>query len=156
MSWALVSCSKADHLELPGDYTLNWKDEEALKDHKILYRQLNDDPFLRQEVAGKSIEEMLHKDSLYTLDSKDKARLLAILSDSANFQRGECGTFALNAGLVFIQNDTLKGAIELGCGYYQWKFNPYNPYAVDGSLSRQGFENMTIMLDSIHAKMNRR
>ena len=33
----------------------------------------------------------------------------------------------------------------MGCGYYQWYFEPWNENAFDGSLSDNGFEKMTKM-----------
>ena len=85
-------------------------------------------------------ENYLTTDSLYTLDENDKIGLIEFILDSTNFSHGECGTFALNAGFVFIENDSIKGTIELSCGYYQWHFNPYSPNTMDGSLSRNGFK----------------
>ena len=78
--------------------------------------------------------------------------LIEFILDSTNFSHGECGTFALNAGFVFIENDSIKGTIELSCGYYQWHFNPYSPNTMDGSLSRNGFKKMKTMLDRINEK----
>ncbi len=152
----IVACTNANKIELPKSYDLNWVEFEKNLNLDIKYIQLNFNPFLDEEIMGKSIEDLMFKDSVYTLDKIDKERLSSIISDSVNFTYGECGTFALNAGFVFIENDTIKGTIQLGCGYADWGFEPGNINSLDGSLSDIGFEKMTTMLDDINKKMNKR
>ncbi len=153
LPFLILGCSRPEKLELPLKTDIHWTSSNQFSEYDIRYIQLNFDPFINEEIMGRGIEELMFKDSMYTLDLIDKNRLSKMISDSLNFSRGECGTFALNAGFVFIKNDTIRGIIEMGCGCYDWGFEPGSNFSQDGSLSDQGFEAMTIMLDSINYKM---
>lgn len=152
----VFGCSNPEKIKMTKKIEIDWSKLDKISEYDIKYVQLNFDPFVNEEIMGKGIEELMYKDSTYTLDQTDKSRLTKIISDSLNFSYGECGTFALNAGFVFLKNDTIKGIIEMGCGYYQWRFEPWNKNSMDGSLSDLGFEKMTIMLDDINRKMKNR
>jgi len=155
LTFLVIGCTNPEKIEMVKNVEIDWSKSEEISDYDIKYVQLNFNPFVDEEIMGKGIEELMFKDSIYTLDQIDKSRLTEIISDSLNFSRGECGTFALNAGLVFIKNDTIKGIIEMGCGYYQWGFEPWNTNSMDGSLSDSGFDKMTKMLDNINVKMKK-
>ncbi|MCV9385457.1 hypothetical protein [Reichenbachiella ulvae] len=151
----VFGCSNPVKIEMTKKIEIDWSKLDDSSEYDIKYVQLNFNPFVDEEIMGKGIEELMYKDSIYTLDQTDKSRLIEIISDSLNFSYGECGTFALNAGFVFIKNDTIKGIIEMGCGYYQWGFEPWNKNSMDGSLSDIGFEKMTKMLDDINLKIKK-
>ena len=152
----IFGCSNPEKIEMTRKIEIDWSKLNDIPEYDIKYIQLNFNPFVDEETMGKGIEELMYKDSTYTLDQTDKVRLIEIISDSLNFSYGECGTFALNAGFVFTRNDTIKGIIEMGCGYYQWGFEPWNTNSVDGSLSDSGFDKMKKMLDEINLKMKKR
>lgn len=149
----LSACSDNGMVKYDQHLNLDWKDEKELNLYDVKYIRLNYSPFAEEEIMGKGIEAFAFEDSLYTLDDLDRVRLISLLQDTANFSRGECGTFALNAGFLFLQNDTIKGIIEMGCGFAQWKFDPYNQQVKDGSISEKGFDEMVKLLDEIHHKM---
>lgn len=155
MTFLVFGCSNPEKIEMTKKIEMDWSKLDEFSEYNIKYVQLNFNPFVDEEIMGKRIEEFMYKDSIYTLDQIDKSRLTEIISDSLNFSYGECGTFALNAGFVFIKNDTIKGIIEMGCGYYQWRFEPWNKNSMDGSLSNIGFEKMSKMLDDINLKMKK-
>tara|TARA_R110002049_G_scaffold16444_1_gene65466 strand:- start:64 stop:558 length:495 start_codon:yes stop_codon:yes gene_type:complete len=152
----VFGCSNAEKIEIPKKIEIDWSNKDKISEFEVKYIQLNFDPFIIEEIMEKGIEDLMFKDSLYTLDHTDKRRLAGIISDTINFSYGECGTFALNAGFVFIKNDTIKGIVEMGYGYSQWGFEPWNGRFMDGSLSDLGFEKMTKMLDDINMKMKNR
>ncbi|WP_422107788.1 hypothetical protein [Winogradskyella sp.] len=155
LTFLVFGCSNPNRSVLTKEIELNWSIVDKTSDYEVRYVQLNFDPFVNETIMGKGIEELMDKDNTYILDTSDKSRLMDIISDSLNFRRGECGTFALNAGLIFTKNDTIKGIIEMGCGYRQWMFQPWNENVMDGLLSDSGFDKMEKMLDSINLKMNK-
>lgn len=155
VSCLLFGCSNSEQIEMTKNIEIDWSNPGEHSDYDINYIQLNVDPFLNEEITGKGIEELMYTDSIYPLEQIDKTRLTEIISDSLNFSYGECGTFALNAGFVFTKNDTIKGIIALGCGFSQWRFEPWNINAMHGSLSDEGFDKMTKMLDEINLKMKK-
>lgn len=148
----LISCSSNKKLELEKDIGLDWLDKDALFSHSIQFVHLNFDPFLNDENSGRRIDEFMLLDSIYKLDSLDKLMLVDFLVDPDNFSSGECGTFALNGGFIFIKSEIIKGIVEMGCGYFQWQFNPVNTNTSDGSISEVGAVKMTALLDSIFKK----
>lgn len=153
LMFLVFGCSNPEKIEMSKNIEIDWPKQNSVSEYDIIYVQLNFNPFLDEEFMGKGIEELMYKDSTYSLDPTDKFRLTEIISDSLNFSKGECGTFALNAGFIFTRNDTIKGIIEMGCGYSDWGFQPMNKNSMDGSLSDLGFEKMTKMLDEINLKM---
>ncbi len=148
----VFGCSSPEKTEMIKNIEINWSERDKILEYEVNYIQLNFNPFIDKDIMGKGIEELMYKDSTYPLDQIDKAKLFDIISDSLNFSYGECGTFALNAGFVFIKNDTIRGIIKMGCGYYQWGFEPWNKNALDGSLSDSGFEKMIKIVDGINLK----
>jgi len=152
----VLGCANSENIEMAKHFEIDWTLGDEILEYEILYVQLNFNPFVDEEITGKGIEELITKKTVYSLDLTDKTRLTEIILDSLNFSYGECGTFALNAGLVFIKNDTIRGIIEMGCGYYQWEFEPWNINSMDGSLSDSGFDKMTVMLDEMNLKINNR
>ena len=148
----IFSCSNPNRKEFTKDIHIDWTNQSRLHKLDILYVQLNFSPFSDEDIMGKSIEEFTFENNIYALPPTNKSQLIEIISDSSNFSTGECGTFALNAGFLFLENDTIKGIIEMGCGCSHWGFEPWNKNARDGSLSDSGFEKMTELLDDIHLK----
>ncbi|NOQ73898.1 MAG: hypothetical protein GQ574_17960 [Crocinitomix sp.] len=154
ITFLIFSCANPEKIELTKAISIDWTNRNELEKYEVLYVQLNFSPFLDEEIAGHGIEEFIYKDSIYILDNIDQTNLTEIILDSSNFSRGECGNFALNGGFIFTQNDTIKGIIEMGCGYSQWSFESWNENVLDGSLSDIGFEKMSDVLDDINLKMN--
>jgi len=139
------------NLEL--NLSVDWMGKTNLLNYDVRYIQLNFKKFIQSVEAPKKIEEYVDSDKEYVLDDGDKSRLIDFISESSNFSNGECGTFALNAGFVFLNNQEVQGIIRLGCGYYQWDFQPDSNNTLDGSLSEVGFNRMEFLLDEINLKM---
>ena len=142
----VISCAKYKQ-QLDVDWTaLN------SKQYTIKYFQHNFNNFPTDTTMYLSAADFAESPNLATLDSVDVASLVRLISDSTNFSEGDCGTFALNAGIIVFREETIAGLISIGCGYNQWEFKPFNPNCKWGGLNRKGFKQMSDMLDSINAK----
>lgn len=131
---------------------VQWDAIDLNDDYRVLFFHINSDPFLNDSTQGKNVTDFMYNDSLYELDGEDYRRFVDFVSDSANFTDGECGTFALNGGFVIEEFETIRGYVDLGCGFTDWEFYPFNLYSQGGYVSETGFIKMTEMLDEINAK----
>lgn len=131
---------------------LDWNAIESNDDFRIYYFPVNSDPFYNDETSGKDITDFMYNDSLYELDAEDYRIFVNFVSDSSNFTGGECGTYALNSGFVIEEFNTIHGFVNLGCGFMDWRFHPFNNYSQGGSVSDKGFAKMSELLDGINAK----
>jgi hypothetical protein len=147
MLCAITSCTNFRE-ELNVDWTaLN------SKQYTVRYYQHNFNNFPTDSTAHLRVVDFADSPDLMTLDSTDVASLVHLISDSTNFSDGDCGTFALNAGFIVFNNDeTINGIIEVGCGFNQWEFEPFNPNCKWGGLNEKGFRLMSDMLDEINIK----
>lgn len=140
------SCARYDR-----ELVVEWRD---LTNHPytIKYFSHNFNNFPTDSTMDLEVREFAESEELVTLDSIDIASLVQLISDSTNFGDADCGTFALNAGIIVFSEDKIKGEISIGCGFNQWNFKPFNPNCKWGGLNRKGFERMTKMLDRIEIR----
>jgi hypothetical protein len=144
--FGITSCSKYKR-----ELDVDWKRLNS-KEYTIRYLQHNFDPFLNDSTMYLKVVDFAESPNLVTLDSIDVVSLVQLISDSTNFSHGECGTFALNAGIIVFHEESINGIVSIGCGYSQWEFEPFNPNCRYGGLNEKGFELMTKMLDEINIK----
>lgn len=145
----IASCSK--HKQ---ELDVDWRRLNS-EEYTIKYLQHNFDPFVSDSTMYLKVVDFAESPNLVTLDSSDVVSLVQLISDSSNFSGGQCGTFALNAGIIVFQEETIKGIVSIGCGYSQWEFEPDNTHCRYGGLNTKGFELMTKMLDEINRKNER-
>ena len=119
-------------------------------DYQFKYIQLNIDDYPTKENTQINIIDFLDNDSIMILSRSHVEQLQNLITDTTNFSEGECGTFHLNGGIVIMDADTIKGIIEMGCGFGQWSFQPENPNAKWGNFNDKGFNIATKLLDDIN------
>jgi hypothetical protein len=122
------------------------------KEYVVKYFQHNFNNFPTDSTMSLKIVDFAESPNWVTLDSIDVSTLVQLVSDSTNYSDGDCGTFALNAGIVVFKNDKIKGLISIGCGFNQWEFEPFNADTKWGGLNDKGFQKMSDMLDEIYFK----
>lgn len=132
------------------DYRLDW--DKLSEVNKIVYLQFNFDQFPMDDTYKISIIDSFKIGKGLFLNNSESKKLMELITDSSNFNEGQCGTFYINAGFVILKNDTIIGTIEIGCGFGQWRFNPKNKYSNDNLLSDKGFESMSKLLDEINLR----
>ncbi|HYV92050.1 MAG TPA: hypothetical protein VE978_09720 [Chitinophagales bacterium] len=135
------------------NYTLDWKILSDTASYSITYIQLNflngptDDKTFGKDIcdfqSGKEGKKM-------KLSSKQEYQLSKLVTNPSNFLDADCGTFQLNAGFIIFKEGKLVGKINIGCGYNQWFFSPYNHQSKAGWLSKKGFGIMEKLLDDIN------
>ena len=141
-----TSCSKYKQ-----DLDLDWKRLNA-SDYTVKYCQHNFNCCPTDSTMDLTVQDFIDRHDLMTLDSIDVSRLVQLINDSTNFSNGDCGTFALNAGIIVFKGDTIKGLISIGCSFNQWNFEPHNPNTKWGSIDTIAFHKMEKMLDEINLK----
>ncbi|HEX6171526.1 MAG TPA: hypothetical protein VFZ33_17695 [Chitinophagaceae bacterium] len=143
---ALISCAKYKQ-----ELDLDWKRLNS-KDFTVKYLQHNFNNFPTDSTMFLKVSDFAESPDLVTLDSVDVATLVQLISDSTNYSDGDCGTFALNAGIIVYKNGKIRGLISIGCGFNQWEFEPFNRDTKSGGLNDTGFQKMSDMLDEIYYK----
>jgi len=143
---SLTACKKYKQ-----ELNVNWRDLNTTQ-YTIKYLQHNFNNVPIDTTVDLSVADFAESGDLATLDSADVSALVQLISDSTNFSEGDCGTFALNAGVIVFRDETIRGMVSIGCGYNQWNFKPFNPNCNWGSLNQKGFEKMSDMLDAINTK----
>jgi hypothetical protein len=142
----LISCSKYKQ-----ELDLDWKRMNS-NEYTVKYFQHSFNNFPTDSTMFLKVADFAESPDLVTLDSIDVATLVQLVTDSTNYSDGDCGTFALNAGIIVFKDDKIKGVISIGCGFNQWQFEPFNADAKWGGLNEKGFQKMSDMLDAVYFK----
>jgi hypothetical protein len=121
---------------------------------KVYYIQLNFLNFPDDNYIGKSITDFADSINInsHLLDLRQREELLKLVTDTSNFSEGDCGTFHLNAGFIIVEKRNIKASVDIGCGYNQWKFNPFNDKCKYGAFNQNGFRKLETFLDEINSK----
>ncbi|MCF8277802.1 MAG: hypothetical protein K9J17_13795 [Flavobacteriales bacterium] len=120
------------------------------KDYSVHYVQLNFDNFPTIETMDVDPLDYVGSEGEFILTDSQKAKLQQLISDSAYYSNGDCGTFHTNALILVLKDETVRGIIEIRCGYNQWEFQPYNSLTKWGGLNDEGFDLMSSLLDDIN------
>lgn len=134
IGWAGCTAEK-EHT--PADWTMDWA---AITDSNIqvYYHQFNMLHYPTEEWMTESSIPAPPVETMHRLPHRQRQLLDQLINDSTNFSEGDCGTFHLNAVILAVQHDTLRGLIDLGCGFHQLYFKPRNSQSKWGSLNRKG------------------
>src|SRR5688572_3580425 len=106
---ALISCAKYKQ-----ELDVDWKRMNS-NEYTVKYFQHNFNKFPTDRTMSLKVVDFAESPNLVTLDSIDVATLIQLVSDSTNYSESDCGTFALNAGIIVFKNDKIKGLISIGC-----------------------------------------
>lgn len=140
---------KAKNINVNLNIDWNEIDNDSIQ---VDYYQFNFDPFPMKNTSRINILDTFNCHRGWSLSKTEIRDLKRIITKRKSFDKGECGTFYVNAGLVFHLNDTVKGLIKIGCSYGQWIFIPENKYSNDNILSKKGYKKMSKLLDEINEK----